>query len=62
MTADQILDYLDLLDLVAAAVNLIVAVAVLSARLGGGVWCAVRSTRFDRGTIAAAICRPSRPP
>jgi hypothetical protein len=33
--ADQILDDPDLLDLVAAAVNPIVAVAVLSARPGG---------------------------
>ena len=34
---NKILDYLDLLDLVAAAVNRIFAVAVLSARLAGAL-------------------------
>ena len=57
---NKILDYLDLLDLVAAAVNRIFAVAVLSARPAGG-WFAAWSTGFDHGTSVAANCGPFRP-
>jgi hypothetical protein len=56
----KILDYLDLFDLVAAAVHRILTVAVLFASWRG-VWFAARSTDLDHGTIVAANCRPFRP-
>jgi hypothetical protein len=56
----KILDYLDLFDLVAAAVHRILTVAVLFASWRG-VWFAARSTGLDHGTIVAANCCPFRP-